>query len=148
MNLHTYIRTHDQAAQVAEAMLNAEWTGAHEVTIRPKNKRSVPQNNAGHGWYRTIAKELGGTEEDVKCECKLRFGIPILRADDEEFREWYDSLVKNRFSYEEKLELMRRMPVTSLMNKQQKSWYLEQVQAEYAKQGIQLEFGEAASNDA
>lgn len=142
MNLHTYIRTHDQAAQVAEAMLNAEWTGAHEVTIRPKNKRSIDQNSQGHVWYVQIAKEIGDTPENVKAECKLRFGVPILRADSEQFRSQYDRLIKGRFSYEEKLELMKWFPVTSLMSKVQKSWYLEQVQAEYAKQGIQLEFGE------
>jgi hypothetical protein len=64
----------------------------------------------------------------------------MLRAEDEDFREMYDGMVKERFSYEEKLQLMKWIPVTSLMNTDQLSRYLEAVQSAYAKRGVILEF--------
>lgn len=67
---------------------------------------------------------------------------------DADFRQQYDSLVKDRFTYEEKLELMRWFPVTSLMTKAQESKYLEAVQAHWAKRGVQLNFPDQAARAA
>ena len=112
------------------------------VTYTTGKARSLDQNAIAHAWYEQISREL--REDDplgVKCECKLRFGVPILRAESDEFREKYDSLIKDRFSYEEKLELMKWFPVSSLMNKTQLSQYLEAMQAGYAGR-VSLEFPE------
>ena len=111
-----------------------------KVKMTTGKARSLDQNGISHVWYEQIVKELReDTALGVKCFCKLNYGIPILRAEDEEFREKYDSLVKGRFSYEEKLELMTWIPVTSLMNKEQLSQYLTAMQAGYAGR-VQLEF--------
>ena len=122
--------------------LTEAWEHDKWLRVRWTNgKRRTPdQNSISHCWYEQIAKELGDqTEEEVKCECKLRFGIPILRADDTDFREMYDSGIKG-LTYEQKLKAMRFIPVTSLMSRSQLSAYLEHVQMEFAGRGIVLEF--------
>lgn len=111
------------------------------ISIRTGKDRSLDQNAISHAWYEQISRELGeDSPEGVKCECKLRFGVPILRAADADFREMYDAAIKGHLSYEQKLKAMRFIPVTSLMTIKQSSQYLEDVQRHYAQRGIILEF--------
>ncbi|MBN49963.1 MAG: hypothetical protein CMN85_10510 [Spongiibacteraceae bacterium] len=106
-------------------------------------KRSIDQNSISHAWYAEISKHKGDeSPKEVKRECKLRLGVPILRAEDDDFRAFYDKAMKNTLTYEEKLEAMDFVPVTSQMSKAQLSQYLEVMQQEYCKQGIFLEFPE------
>ena len=103
-------------------------------------KRSLNQNDLSHVWYEQLACEL--REDDAlgwKCYCKLHHGVPILRAEDSEFRETYDSAIKG-LTYEQKLRVMRILPVTSLMTKAQLSAYLEAVREDFAKRNVWLEF--------
>lgn len=110
------------------------------VKLTTGKARSLDQNGISHVWYEQIARELReDTALGVKCFCKLNYGIPILRAEDEAFRDKYDALVKGRFSYEEKIALMAWFPVTSLMSKDQLSQYLTAMQAGYAGR-VMLEF--------
>ena len=122
------------------SMLNME--KPQEVTIKPySGKRSLDQNAISHAWYNQISAELHeDTPEQVKCECKLRIGVPIMRAENADFRNMYDNAIRSNLSYEEKLEVMRYLPVTSLMNKAQLSRYLELIQQTYAMRGVVLEF--------
>lgn len=94
-------------------------------------KRSNDQNSISHEWYSQLAKRY--PQDDAlgwKCYCKLHFGVPILRAEDEQFREFYDRHIKS-FSYEEKLKAMQYLPVTSLMTTIQLSKYLETMRDEW-----------------
>lgn len=115
------------------------------VSVKTGKDRSLDQNAISHCWYEQLAREL--REYDAlgwKCECKLLHGVPILRAEDEEFRHFYDSAIKSSLSYEEKLSAMKFVPVTSVMTKPQLSKYLEAVQSHFAKRGVRLEFPDAA----
>lgn len=113
------------------------------ANIKTGKDRSLDQNAISHAWYEQIARELReDSPEGVKCECKLRFGVPILRAADADFREMYDTAIRGHLSYEQKLKAMRFLPVTSLMTVKQLSQYLEDVQAHYATRGVALEFPE------
>lgn len=115
-----------------------------KVRVTTGGKRSLSQNDISHAWYEQVARELReDTPLGAKCESKLVCGVPILRAEDPEFRAQYDALVRDRFSYEEKLELMKWFPVTSLMSKAQLSQYLEAVQRHWGKRGVSLQFPEA-----
>lgn len=115
--------------------------GFVEVDIRTGKRRSDDQNAISHAWYEQIARELRElSAHEVKRECKLVFGVPILRAEEPDFRDQYDALIKSRFTYEEKLAVMDWLPVTSLMTTDQLSRYLESMQAAYAKRGVSLEF--------
>jgi hypothetical protein len=111
-----------------------------KLTIRKGKERSLDQNAISHAWYEQISRELREqTVLQVKAQCKLMYGVPILRAEDAEFREAYDARIKHNFSFEQKLILMESFPVTSLMIKSQLSQYLEAMQAAYRGK-VALEF--------
>jgi ATP phosphoribosyltransferase len=115
--------------------------GYVSVQYGAERKRSLDQNALAHTWYEQIAEELREySAHEVKRECKLVYGVPMLRAESEDFRSQYDGLIKDRFSYEEKLQMMDFFPVTSLMTTDQTSRYLDKVQEAYAKRGVILEF--------
>jgi len=112
------------------------------VNVKEGMGRSLDQNAISHAWYNEIAIQTADTPENVKCECKLRFGVPILRAEDPDFREMYDNSILRNLSYEQKLKAMRFIPVTSNMTKPQLSRYLEHIQQSYAQQGVIVSFPE------
>lgn len=109
------------------------------VKIIAEENRSLTQNALQHVWYNDV--ELAGysRSRDARRYCKLHFGVPIIRSEDEEFRDFYDRALKSNLTYEEKLEMMDFLPVTSLMNKVQMTRYLDNMQQHYAEQGVILE---------
>jgi len=112
------------------------------LSVKTGKARSLQQNNITHAWYEQLAREL--REDDAlgwKCYCKLHHGVPILRAEDGEFREAYDTVIKP-LAYEKKLIAMRHWPVTSLMSKEQLSKYAEAVQRDFYDKGVILAFPE------
>jgi hypothetical protein len=114
------------------------------VSIKTGKDRSIPQNAITHVWYSQLAREL--REDDAmgwKSYCKLHHGVPILRAEDEEFRTAYDSVIKP-LTYEQKLAAMKFWPVTQLMTKEQLSKYAEAMQGDFLRRGVRLEFPEEA----
>lgn len=111
-----------------------------KATAKTGKARSIDQNSISHAWYEQLAREL--REDDAigwKCYCKLHHGVPILRAEDAEFREAYDATIKG-MTYEKKLKAMRLLPVSSLMTKEQLSKYLVEIQADFACKNVRLEF--------
>lgn len=110
------------------------------VSIKTGKDRSIDQNSITHAWYAQIARELQDeTETGWKSHCKLHYGVPILRTEDEEFHLAYDAVIKP-LAYENKLIAMRHWPVTSLMTKDQLSQYAVAMQADFARHGVRLEF--------
>lgn len=110
------------------------------VTIKTGKDRSLDQNAILHAWITQIANELREqTAAQIKAECKLVYGVPILRAEDEEFRQFYDKSIK-LMTYEDKLLAMSFCPVTSLMTVKQLSQFLTGMQETYRKRGVELEF--------
>ena len=104
-------------------------------------KRSHDQNSISHAWYGEVSRAKGDQSPlDIKCECKLVIGVPILRAEDDAFREFYDKAIRHTLSYEEKLRAMAFIPVTSLMSKKQLSQYLDAMQIHWQRQEIFLAF--------
>ena len=101
--------------------------------------RSNLQNSLWAVWYNHISKQLQEyTPRQVKCICKLRYGVPILRAENGEFRRVYNKYMLH-MSYEEKLEFIYYVRVTSEFTKSQGCVYTETLQREYAQQGVVLE---------
>jgi hypothetical protein len=100
--------------------------------------RSLDQNEMIHALYKQIAEQKQDESfKDIRRHCKLHSGVPILRRDQQEFRNFYDTALK-RLDYEFKLESMDFVPVTSRMNKKQASEYIEEVIREYSQQGLCL----------
>lgn len=132
----------DTALQSAIGEVRAAYLARRYVTVSISHgkHRSEDQNAISHVWYEQVARELReDTPLGVKSFCKLHFGVPILRAEDDEFRAKYDKAVKP-MAYEDKLILMEWFPVTSLMTTPQLSQYLESVQRHYQRLGVWLEF--------
>ena len=107
------------------------------VSIKTGKDRSLDQNAISHCWYEQIAKEVGGSSEQVKRDCKFLYGVPILRAADAEFSDWCVAAL-DWLDYEEKVEAMKWIDVTSLMSVEQMTDYLTAMQADHAKAGIIL----------
>ena len=103
--------------------------------------RSIEQNRLQRMWLNEAAEQLGDqTPEELRGYCKLRFGVPILRAGSDDFREKYDRLIKPH-PYEAKIEMMMEpldFPVTRLMTTLQKAEYLDKIYVHFNGQGIQL----------
>lgn len=103
-----------------------------------KPSRSNEQNNMLHELIREIAAQKGDESPiEIKRYIKLHLGVPILRADDQEFREKYDDVVKP-LHYEKKLEIMDLLPVTSRMDKSQFSVLIDSIIKHYHEQGIEF----------
>jgi hypothetical protein len=114
-----------------------------KLSAKTGKARSLDQNAISHSWYEQLAREL--REDDAvgwKSYCKLHHGVPILRAEDVEFREFYDTSMLRTMSYEQKLAAMKFVPVTSIMTKPQLSKYLESMQIDFDKRGVYLKFPE------
>lgn len=132
-------RNRDALNQKLDA-LDCTATVWHIVARPKKSKRSLDQNAISHAWYEDIAKALDSdTPEGWKCYCKLHHGVGIMRRDDKQFRQVYDEAIKS-LSYEKKLQIMKILPVTSLMNTAQLSEYLEAVQADFMNKNVILNF--------
>ena len=98
----------------------------------PVAGRSLNQNSLWAIWYGQIARELKeDTVEQVKRECKLLYGVPILLAEDDTFRRVWEAKFASD-TYEQQLFMMRYLPVTSLLKRGQGVIYTEALQRAYA----------------
>lgn len=102
--------------------------------------RSADQNRLQRLWMLEAEEQGDMTAEEYRGYCKLHFGVPILRAEDEEFKQIYDQVIRP-LPYDAKLALMMvpiDLPVTSRMTTDQKSRYLSAMQNHFVEQGFQL----------
>lgn len=111
------------------------------VGIEAVGKRSARQNRLNRQWMLDIAGQLDGwSAEDARAYCKLHFGIPILRNEDDAFKAEYDEVVRP-LPYEAKLKLMRvpfDFGVTRRMTVKQQTAYLDAVRRHFSEQGVAL----------
>lgn len=109
-------------------------------TVKGKH-RSTEQNRLQRLWLNEAAEQLGDhTAEELRGLCKLTLGVPILRAENTAFAEKYDAYIRP-LPYEQKLALMMEpldMPITRLMTTDQKTRYLEAMQAFFLERGVVL----------
>ena len=119
------------------------------VTWAQGASRSHMQNRLAQRWFSDISNQLGDqTHDDVRAECKLRFGVPILRAENEAFRQSYDLTMKH-LPYEAKLAAVKAfdLPVTRLMTVKQMTAFMDELQRHYLPQGVRLTDPEALKYD-
>jgi hypothetical protein len=114
------------------------------VTILQADKvRSNAQNNLQRLWHLEASAQLGDeSPEEKRAYCKLHFGVPILRAENDEFKAEYDRVIRP-MPYETKLSLMRvpfDFPVTRLMTKKQKTKFLDAMYHHYTSLGVRLTY--------
>ena len=119
-----------------------------QVSVIEGKGRSIEQNAVMHGWFGQVARELRQDDaRGVKRYCKLHFGVPILRAEDEDFRAAYDRVIKP-LPYADKLVAMDILPVTSAMTTIQLDTCMTDIQEHYAKQGVVLVYPKDAERAA
>jgi hypothetical protein len=105
-----------------------------------KKIRTLEQNALLHKWYQIIERELGqDTILGWSCYCKLTFGVPMLIAENNKFREAYEGSI-DCMSYERQLKIMEILPVTRLMTTRQLNQYLEAMKDYFDKAGLVLMF--------
>lgn len=111
------------------------------VSLTKGGKRSLRQNKLQRLWLSEIAEQLGDqTAEEVRGYCKLTLGVPILRAENDAFRERYDAIVRP-LPYDQKIALMMEpldFPITRLMSTKQATAYLDGVHRHFSERGIVL----------
>lgn len=111
------------------------------VSIADGKHRTNDQNDLQRKWVMEISAQLGDrTPEEVRGYCKLHFGVPILRNENDVFRAEYDAVIMP-LPYEHKLKLMMvpfDFGVTRIMNTRQKTAYLDAIHRHFTEQGVIL----------
>ena len=135
----------DKQRQFAHRLIDTAPTGARVVVTEAAESRTSAQNRLVHLWFADVARAMVGMSEfEIKAECNLTYGRPILARDDPvwagAFGYIFDSL--NRPS---KLKAIRVLdiPFTRRMGVKQLSEYMDQMQRDYAEVGISLTDPEA-----
>ena len=111
------------------------------VSITKGRRRTVEQNKLQRLWINEAAEQLGDrTREEMRGYCKLHHGVPILRNENDAFKEAYDQVI-SPLPYEDKLKTMMApldMPVTRIMTTDQKTRYLDAIAQGFLEQGVAL----------
>jgi hypothetical protein len=122
------------------------------ASLSSGKSRTWVQNKLQRKWMKEVSEQLGDRNpEDVRAYCKLTLGVPILRAENDDFCEKYDRIIRP-LDYKVKLELMAEpmdFPVTRLMSTKQFTTYLDTVFRHFSEQGVILtipDSGVAASH--
>lgn len=119
------------------------------VSLTKGGKRSLRQNKLQRLWLNEISEQLGDrSSEEVRGYCKLTIGVPILRAENDTFRERYDAIVRP-LPYEQKLSLMMEpldFPISRLLTTAQHARYLDGILRHFSERGIVLTIPEDYSN--
>lgn len=111
------------------------------VSIADGKHRTNDQNHLQRKWVLEVSAQLGDrTPEEVRGYCKLHFGVPILRNENDVFRAEYDAIIMP-LPYEHKLKLMMvpfDFGVTRIMTTRQKTAYLDAIHRHFSEQGVIL----------
>jgi hypothetical protein len=111
------------------------------VSVKRGKDRTLDQNRLVFMWLNEAADQLGDhTPEELRGYCKLHFGVPILRAADNDFRAAYDRVIRP-LDYESKLACMMvplDFPVTRLMSTKHLTEYLDRMRQHFEEHGVTL----------
>jgi len=116
----------------------------HLFEIKPYvESRSLAQNRLQHHWYNELERQSqyidsikGFSIDDIRSKCKLHFGVPIMQEDPEFAAVW--ELAVGHLQYEDQLRVVFYMPVTRIMNVEQKTRFLNNVYYHWTPQGAIL----------
>ncbi len=110
------------------------------VKVTDGAPRSDKQNRLYHKWMKELSEQGDQTAQEYTALCKLTIGVPLLRAQDLEYKEFYDTYIKGR-EYAIKLKMMGEpygFPVSSLMKTKQFVEYLNAIHETFTAQGFDL----------
>lgn len=101
-------------------------------SIKTGKDRTLDQNALSFQLYTDLHRAKRDTfpsVNDARAHCKLHYGVPIRRQEPD-FNETYCALIRDRFTYEEKLALMLEpvdFPVTRGMTRAQFTEFVEAI---------------------
>ena len=110
------------------------------VNIKKGKDRTVQQNALQRKWMLEAEAQGDSTAEEYRGYCKLHFGVPILRNQDDDFKAAYDEVIRP-LSYEQKLKAMMiplDFSVSRLMTTKQFSEYTKCIYEHFTSKGIKL----------
>ena len=113
----------------ADKYVTFQWTTGKD--------RTTDQNSLAWQCYIDLHKarsETFATVDDARSHCKLYHGIPLMLAQDEKYLEAWYRMIKDRFTTEEKLDLMLEpfnYPVTSMMKRETFSKWVDRLYAAF-----------------
>jgi hypothetical protein len=134
------LKNNDQWNNFVQYRANMLLAGKAPVVEFIDPKRSIDQNSLIYALYGQIASQNESEAIiDIRRHCKLHYGVPLLRANDEAFCQFYDKSIKG-MEYETKLLLMDYMDITSRkeFKKPMATQYIDTIIREYSKQGYSL----------
>jgi hypothetical protein len=114
------------------------------ISVRPGKDRSLDQNQLWFGMYKRVAQTLEqGDQEEIRAYCKLMFGVPIMRRDDERFAAGWARYFQDK-PFAEQLFLMGAnplfgpdgFPVTRLFGTKQGCEYTDAIADYYVPKGV------------
>lgn len=132
------IRTEHDRKMAIKRIENAELPCT--MTLTKGAPRSIEQNRLQRMWMLELQEQGDMTAEEYRAYCKAYFGVPILLAENEAFRQQYESIVRP-LAYDQKLEIMKEpidLPITRLMTVKQKKRYLDEVYTYWTGKGFKL----------
>lgn len=132
------IRTEHDRKMAIRRLENAELPCT--VTITKGAPRSLEQNRLQQMWNMELAQQGDMEAEEYRAYNKSYFGIPILLAENDAFRQQYEAIVKP-LPYEQKLEIMKApidFPVSRLMTVRQHKAFLDKIWCYWTGKGFQL----------
>jgi hypothetical protein len=110
----------------------------YTLNLIPGRSRSPEQNRLQWLWAGQIAAHYGDrTAREVQSELKLVFGIPILMAENEAFAKAW-APVKARLTWEEQLDHIQHVDVSSILTSKQMTAYLDEINRFYTEDGVDL----------
>jgi hypothetical protein len=136
----TVVITDDTQRTLAHEMVKRAPNGAVVTVNEAGEARTKAQNRLIHRWFGDIARALvGQSEVEIKAECNLTYGRPILARDDAEWESAF-GYIFDALSHPAKLKAIRVLdvPFTRRMTVKQLSEYMDQMQRDYAEMGIRL----------
>lgn len=131
------IRTEDDRARLATEI--AARALPFTVSMSKGAKRSDAQNRTIHRWFGEIAIHDSDHPTHVKAYCNMVYGRPILLAEDPEWAEVFDTILRP-LPYAVALNAVRVLdiPFTRRMNTRQLSRYMDAMFRDYTSRGVRL----------
>lgn len=139
-----WVKSEDEQALLMTFIGNMELPLTVTIQQGIIEKRSNDQNRLQRLWVNEAEQQGDMTAEEYRAYCKLHFGVPMLRNENDTFAELYDSKIRDRvppFPYEQKLEFMAipwDMHVTRLMTVKQHDKYLNMMHDHFTSLGMIL----------
>jgi len=136
------VRDANLATRLIENSLLEEQRYLFELKPYEKNRTNA-QNKLQWHWMNELDRqsssipELNGMDiNQIQAMCKLRWGVQIMNEDDDFRQAW--PLACRGLNYEEKLVMIEFLPVTRLMNIEQKTRYLTAIYYHFSPLGAIL----------